>query len=147
MFSGRVVGAASIRYFGNFFSLCGRMLSCAAREGASMASWSDFQKWVLELNAINVNVIRAIRSSVSRALYLNENIREVILRNDSGNVCYVSCQGNMVAHYLASFDVSPSVEFCWLDSVLSFIALFVIADLMPRGIKVLTSTKKKKKSQ
>ncbi|GMN45720.1 hypothetical protein TIFTF001_014908 [Ficus carica] len=125
---GVVMSFLTRRIFGKFSPHIGECL--AVREGVCLAKFLGLDNWVVESDALNT--VSAIQNSVAEAPKANivEDIRDSLLTTRSGMVCYISRDGNKVAHLLAKYDISRSVYCFGVDYVPRWLGPIVKADLV-----------------
>ncbi|GMN30483.1 hypothetical protein TIFTF001_002812 [Ficus carica] len=101
----------------------------AVREGVCLANFLRLDNWVVESDALNT--VSAIQNPVAEAPESNiiEDIRDSLSVTRSGMVCYISRDGNRVAHFWAKYAISKSVYCFGVDYVPRWLGPFVKADL------------------
>ncbi|GMN34443.1 hypothetical protein TIFTF001_004691 [Ficus carica] len=125
---GVVLGAVSRRMVGLFSPHVGECL--VTREGAQLVLSCGFSKWIVEMDALNV--YKTVYSFIQRSVEANviDDIRDSCLQVGSGSICYGSCKGNSIAHFLVRLALSNSFSRVWLDVLSKFLSSFVKTNII-----------------
>ncbi|GMN62115.1 hypothetical protein TIFTF001_031208 [Ficus carica] len=125
---GVVTSFLTRQFFGKFPPHIGEYL--AVREGVCLAKVFGLDNWMVKLDALNT--VSTIHNPITGPPKVNvvEDIRDSLLTARSGIVCYISHDGNRVAHLLAKYAISSSVYCFGIDYVPRWLGPIVKTDLV-----------------